>query len=143
MRNARTLNIALWTVQILLALFFAGASGAPKLFLPLEMLGMPIILPKAFVVFIGVCEVLGALGLILPGVTRVRPGLTPLAAAGLVLVTICAAAYQLLGHQPANAVFALVIGLVAAFVAHGRWRLAPLPGTSTRTARIHAAVLTS
>ena len=94
MGNTRTLNIALWTVQILLALFFAGASGAPKLFLPLEMLGMPIMLPKAFIVFIGVCEVLGALGLILPGITRVRPGLTPLAAACLVVLTICAAIYQ-------------------------------------------------
>src|SRR2546427_12567278 len=98
MGNTRTLNIALWTVQILLALFFAGASGAPKFFLPDELLAMPIVLPRAFLVFIGTAEVLGALGLILPGVTRVRPGRTPLAAACLALLTICAAAYRVLGH---------------------------------------------
>src|SRR5712692_3769157 len=143
MGNTRALNIALWTIQVLLALFFAGASGAPKFFLPDELLAMPIVLPRAFLVFIGTAEVLGALGLILPGVTRVRPGLTPLAAAGLVFVTICAAVYQVLGHQPANAVFALVIGAVAAFVAYGRWRLAPLGGSPRHEARVHAAVLTS
>ena len=143
MGNTRALNITLWTAQILLALFFAGASGAPKFFLPDELLAMPIVLPRAFLVFIGTAEVLGALGLILPGVTRVRPGLTPLAAACLALLTICAAVYQLLGHQPANAVFALVIGVVAAFVAYGRWRLAPLAGSPRHEARIQAAVLTS
>ena len=85
MQSSKKLNVALWTVQILLALFFAGASGAPKFFLPDELLAMPIVLPRAFLVFIGTAEVLGALGLILPGITRIRPGLTPLAAAGLVL----------------------------------------------------------
>ena len=144
MGNTRALNIALWTIQVLLALFFAGASGAPKFFLPDELLAMPIVLPRAFLVFIGTAEVLGALGLILPGITRVRPGLTPLAAAGLMLVTIFAAVYQVLGNQPANAVFALVIGAVAAFVAYGRWRLAPLAGSTKRhEAPIQAAVLTS
>jgi len=53
MKNAKKLNVALWTVQILLALFFAGASGAPKFFLPDELLAMPIVLPRAFLVFIG------------------------------------------------------------------------------------------
>ena len=62
---------------------------------------------------------------------------------GVEILTICAAIYQLLGHQPANAVFALVIGLVAAFVAYGRWRLARLTGSPRHTARINAAVLTS
>jgi len=88
MGNTRALNIALWTVQILLALFFAAGSGAPKFFLPDELLAMPIVLPRAFLVVIGTAEVLGALGLILPGVTHVRPGLTPLAAVCLTLLTI-------------------------------------------------------
>jgi uncharacterized membrane protein len=126
--------VALWVVQGLLALFFALGSGAPKLFLPLEQLPLPIPLPHWFVLFIGVCEVLGALGLVLPGLTRIRPGLTPLAAAGLVLLTICATVYQLMAHQPESAVFAAAMGLLAAFVAYGRWRLAPLPGSS-RAAR--------
>jgi uncharacterized membrane protein len=131
MKNARTIGIVLWIVQGLLALFFAGASGAPKLLLPLEMIPMPLPLPEWFVRSIGVAEVLGAVGLILPGLSRIRPGLTSLAAAALVLLTICAAGYQLLARQPENAFFALVIGLLAAFVAYGRLRLAPLsPGAA-------------
>jgi uncharacterized membrane protein len=124
MKNARTLSIVLWIVQGLLALFFAGASGAPKLLLPMEMIPMPLPLPEWFVRSIGVAEVLGAIGLILPGLTRIRPGVTVLAAAGLVLLTICATVYQLLA-QPENAIYAIVIGLLAAFVAYGRLRLAP------------------
>ena len=72
--------------------------------------------------------------MILPGLTHIRPGLTPLAATVLVLLTICAAVYQLAAGQPPNAVFALVMGLLAAFVAYGRWRLAPL--ADERKARI-------
>lgn len=120
------MNRLLWVLQGLIGLFFLLASGAPKLFLPLDMLGMPIVLNEAFVRFIGVAEVLGAVGLILPGVTHIRTALTPLAAVGLVLVTIGAAVYQLVARQPESAVFALVLGMITAFVAYGRWRLVPL-----------------
>ena len=122
----RKLNVVLWTVQGLLALFFAGASGAPKLLLPPEMIPMPIPLAHPFLLFIGTAEVLGALGLVLPGLLRIRPGLTALAAACLVVLTLCAAVYQLAASQPANAVFALSIGLLCAFVAYGRLRMVPL-----------------
>ncbi|MDP8924977.1 MAG: DoxX family protein [Chloroflexota bacterium] len=125
------MNVALWIVQGLLALFFALGSGAPKLLLPAEMLPPPPIpLPGPFMLFIGVAEVLGALGLILPGLLRIRPDLTPLAAAGLVFVTIGATAYQLAAGEPGNALFAVAIGLVCAFVAYGRWRLVPHRGRS-------------
>jgi hypothetical protein len=130
MRNVASANGLLWILQVLLALFFALASGAPKLLLPAEALPMPIPLSQGFLWFIGVCEVLGALGLILPGLTRVQPRLTPLAAACLALLTLCAATYQLMGGQPSNAVFALVIGALAATVAYGRTRLAPLADTA-------------
>ena len=134
------MNRALWTVQVLLALFFALASGAPKLLLPPETLPeMPIPLPRAFVLFIGVAELAGALGLILPGLLHIRPGLTPLAASGLVLVTIGATVYQVAAGQPESAVFAFVIGLLAAFVAYGRWRLAPLRGASRSAERQSAS----
>ena len=129
----RRVSIGLWILQGLLAAFFALGSGAPKLLLPAETLPMPIPLPQAFVWFIGTCEVLGALGLILPGLLRIRPGLTVAAAVALVLLTICAATYQLLGGQPESALFALVIGVLAAGVAYGRWRLAP--STQTRGQR--------
>jgi hypothetical protein len=126
-------NKLLWTAQIFLALFFAGASGAPKLLLPVEQLPMPIALPQGFVWFVGTCEVLGALGLILPGLTRVQPRLTVLAAACLTALTVCACVYQILGGQPMNGVFALVIGAIAASVAYGRTR-SPLRSRSTTAA---------
>ena len=127
MRKSR-ISAVLWTLQALLALFFALASGAPKLLLTQDMLGMWMPLPDAFVKFIGVAEVLGALGLILPALTRARPGLTLLAAGGLVFVTLSATVYQLAGGRVANALFALGLGGVVAIVAYGRWRLAPLQG---------------
>ena len=120
------MNRALWIVQALLGLFFALDSGAPKLLLPPEMLPLPIPLPRPFVLFIGVAEVLGGLGLIMPGLLRIRPGLTPLAAAGLVLVTIGATMYQVAAAQGESALFAVAVGLLCAFVAYGRWRQAPL-----------------
>jgi hypothetical protein len=134
MRNSVHVNVLLWIVQGLLALFFTLGSGAPKLLLPIEMLAMPLPLPAPFVQFIGVAEVLGGLGLILPGLLHIRPGLTPLAALGLVVVTISATVYQLAARQPESAVFAVVVGLLAAFVAYGRLRLAPLRASSHRPA---------
>ncbi len=125
MRNSKKLSGLLWIVQGLLALFFALGSGAPKLLLPVEKLALPLELPHLFVQFIGVAEVLGALGLILPGLVRIRPSLTPLAAAGLVLVTIGATVYQLAAGNVGSALFAVAVGLIAAFVAYGRWQLAP------------------
>ena len=124
--GSKKLNALLWTLQGLLALFIGLASGAPKLLLPAEAVPMPIPLSPDFLHFIGVCEVLGALGLILPGVLRIRPGVTVLAAAGIALLTVCAAVYQVMAGQPESAVFALVIGALAAFVAYGRRRLQPL-----------------
>jgi hypothetical protein len=73
-----------------------------------------------------VAEVLGAIGLILPGLLCVRPGLTPLAAAGLVLIMIGATGITLATDGIGPALMPLVAGLLAAFVAYGRWRLAPL-----------------
>ena len=118
---------ALWIVQGLLALLFLWAGGV-KLVLPLEKLTGPIPLPGLFVRFIGVAEVLGAIGLILPGLLRIRPGLTPLAAAGLVIIMIGATVVTLAGGDLASALIPLVVGLLAAFVAYGRWRLTPHRG---------------
>ena len=132
MRNTKQVSVLLWTLQVLFGLLFALGSGAPKLLLPLDTLPMPIPLPGPFVMFIGVAEVLGGIGLILPGLVHIRPGLTPLAAAGLVLVLIGATGYQLLAGQVGNALFAAVMGLILMFVAYGRWRLAPLHGSSGR-----------
>jgi uncharacterized membrane protein YphA (DoxX/SURF4 family) len=125
------MTYALWAVQVLLALIFLFAGGM-KLIVPVEELNqqMPLPLPVWFVWFTGVVEVLGALGLLLPGLLRIRPGLTPLAAAGLVIVMIGAVVYSLAAGAGAAAALPLVVGLLAAFVAYGRWRLAPLRGAS-------------
>ena len=139
MPKATRLSVALWIVQGFLAAFFFLASGGPKLVLPTEMLAMPIPLPHPFVLFIGVAEMLGALGLILPGLLHTRPGLTPLAALGLVLVTLSATVYQLMAGQPGSAAFATVMGLLAACVAYGRWRLIPLRGSAAAPAVLQPA----
>jgi len=123
------MNIALWIVQALLAALFLFAGGM-KLIMPIEemMKQMPIPLPGWFVLFTGVVEVLGAIGVILPWLLRIRPGLTPLAAAGLVIVMIGATAYTLAAGDVASALIPLVVGILAAFVAYGRWRLTPQRG---------------
>jgi len=119
------MNVALWIVQGLLAAVFLFAGGM-KLVLPLDQLAGPVSLPGWFTRFIGVCETLGAIGLILPSVLRIRPGLTPLAAAGLVIIMIGAIVLTLTFGEFMAAAISLVVGLLAAFVAYGRWRLAPL-----------------
>jgi uncharacterized membrane protein YphA (DoxX/SURF4 family) len=119
------MNYALWIVQGLLALLFLFA-GAMKLVLPLEQMAGPIPVPGLLLRFIGVAEVLGGLGLILPGLLGIRPGLTPLAAAGLVVIMIGATVLTLATGDVAMALIPLAVGLLAAFVAYGRWRLAPL-----------------
>jgi DoxX-like family len=121
------MTYALWIVQALLALIFVF-SGGTKLVLPLEMLTEQTPLLGWFVRFLGVSEVLGAIGLILPGLLGIRPGLTPLAAAGLVTIMIGATVLTWAGVVPggvALALIPLVVGLLSAFVAYGRWRLAP------------------
>ena len=118
------MTYALWIVQGLLAALFLFAGGI-KLVLPIAELTKELPVPGLFVRFIGVCEVLGAIGLILPGLLRIRPGLTPLAAAGLVIIMIGATAISVTGGV-VQALTPLVAGLLAAFVAYGRWRLAPI-----------------
>src|SRR5439155_19700022 len=83
-------------------------------------------MPGPFVRFLGVVEALGGLGLILPGLLRIKPGLTPLAAAGLVIIMIGATALGLMAGDVTMALIPLGVLLLAAFVAYGRWRVAPL-----------------
>ena len=120
------MNIALWIAQALLAAIFLFAGGM-KLVIPIEEMTkqMPIPLPDWFLRFTGIVEVLGAIGVILPWLLRIRPALTPLAATGLVIVMIGATVYTLAAGDFASAPIPLVVGILAAFVAYGRWRLTP------------------
>lgn len=119
------MNVALWTLQILLGLFMVLASAAPKLLLPADALPMPIPIPGPVLLFIGVAELLGGLGMMLPAVTGIRPSLVPLAAAGLAFVAIGGGAYQIAAGEPGNAVFAFVFAALFTFIAYGRWQLLP------------------
>lgn len=124
------MNVLLWVVQILLALLFLFAGGT-KLVLPIEVLqkmGSPnqVQLPGLFIKFIGLVEVLGALGLVLPGLLRIKKGLTPLAAIGLTIVMVGAVIITIAGDGIAMAITPFIVLLLCVLVAYGRrdWRSA-------------------
>jgi DoxX-like family len=96
-------------------------AGGTKLILPIEEMTKQVPLPGAFLRFVGVAEVFGAISLILPGLLRIRQGLTPLAAAALAMITIGAAVLTVTSSGVAPAVFPFVVGMLLAFVAYGRW----------------------
>jgi len=113
---------SLWIIQVLLAVLFLFAGGT-KLILPLDKMQGPVALPGWFLRFIGVAEVLGGLGLILPTLLRIRPALTPVAASGLVIIMIGATAVTLMGGDVLPALLPAVVGILLVFVAYNRWRM--------------------
>jgi uncharacterized membrane protein YphA (DoxX/SURF4 family) len=122
------MNILLWIVQILLALLFLFAGGT-KLVIPYDKLmemGSPnqVVLPALFIKFIGVVELLGGLGLVLPGLLRIKKGLTPLAAIGLTILMIGAVIITIAGDGVKLAITPFIVMLLCALVAYGRrdWR---------------------
>jgi len=117
-------NITLWVIQGLLAALFLFA-GAMKLILPIEAMAGPVALPGIFLRFIGVVELLGAAGLVLPWLLRIRPELTPLAGAGLVVVMAGATVITVMGGSVSGAVLPFAVGVLAAAVAYGRWHMTP------------------
>jgi hypothetical protein len=120
----RKAGVLLWSVQGLLAATFLFAGGM-KLVMPIEMLTAQSPLPGLFMRFIGVVEVLGAIGLILPELLHIRRSLTPMAAAGLVIIMTGATTLTAAGPDARLALPPFVVGLLSAFVAYGRWRLLP------------------
>ena len=127
--SRRGLNAALWIAQILLALAF-GMAGVMKLGTPLAELGQKMswvrAVPGGLVRFIGASELAGSLGLILPAATRVRPGLTPLAASGLITIMVLAIPVHLVHGELSVVGVPIAIGALAAFVAWGRFRKLPI-----------------
>jgi len=121
------MNIALWVLQILLAAAFF-AHGWLLLMPPPEIAAqMNAELPRAFWVFLGVAEVLAAVGLTLPGITRILPSLVPSAAAGVMVVMIAATIWHLVRAEYSSAAITVVLLAMATFTAFGRWRLLPIP----------------
>ena len=120
------MNILLWITQIVLALLFLFAGGT-KLILSSETLasmGSPnqVVLPVWFYRFIGVAEVLGALGLILPGLFRRQQHFTALAALGLTIIMIGAVVVTVIGDGPKMAIMPLVAALLCGLVAYARMK---------------------
>lgn len=137
MTLTKSRNVTLWTIQGLLAALFLFAGGM-KLVMPIEMMTAQSSLPGAFFRFIGVAEVLGAIGLILPGLLHIRRELTPLAAAGLVIIMVGATALTVTGAQPAGAAVPFVVGLLSAFVGYNRWQTLPNSASSRPQVLQHA-----
>jgi DoxX-like protein len=136
--RTRRANATLWTIQGLLAALFLFAGGM-KLVMPIAVLAQQSHLPGPFMKFIGTCEVLGAIGLIVPWLTKIREELTPLAAAGLVIIMIGATTVTLLQGLGAAAVVPAVVGVLAATVARGRTRRAAPREISQRPIYARAA----
>jgi hypothetical protein len=121
-----TLSRLLWIVQGLLAALFLFA-GSMKLALPVAALAGPVPLPGMLLRFIGLAEVLGAIGLVLPGLLRIHPELTPLAAAGLWIIMSGAIVVTIVGASVTMALLPFVVWVLAGSVAYGRWRHARRP----------------
>jgi uncharacterized membrane protein YphA (DoxX/SURF4 family) len=126
------MNVILWILQVLLALLFLFAGGS-KLVMSAEALSQPatpnqVMLPVAFLRFIGVCELLGGLGLLLPGLFKIKPYLTPLAALGLAIIMIGAVIFSAVSGLIPVALVNLIIVLLLLFIAYARWRVRPHGG---------------
>jgi uncharacterized membrane protein YphA (DoxX/SURF4 family) len=124
-------NIATWVAQVILALLF-GMAGVLKTFTPMAELATKIPwtaeVPAMLVRFIGISELMGAIGILLPAALRIRPRLTPLAAAGLALVMALAILFHLARGEAQVIAVPLVLGALSAFVAWSRFRKAPVQG---------------
>jgi uncharacterized membrane protein YphA (DoxX/SURF4 family) len=118
------MNVLLWILQSLCGLLFLFAGGTKLVKSAEELAKMSppnsIMLPGWFLKFIGVVEVLGALGLILPGLIKVRRGLTPLAAIGLIVIMIGAVVLTIMGPGVSAAIVPFVTGIFLAVIAYGR-----------------------
>ena len=128
------MNLLLWVLQILLALAFFAHGWmflAPS---PEIAALMNASLPRWFQLFMGIAEISAAIGLTLPGVTRILPALVPAAAFGIMIVMISATVYHIARAEYSSAVITFVLLLMATFTAYARWRLAPIQPRSTRLA---------
>ena len=126
------MKIILWIVQVLLAAVFFAHGGfliAP----PADMVAMiDAQLTPAFRLFLGVAEVLAAIGLILPGVTRILPWLTPLAAAGLMIVMASATVLHVVRGEWSSAVTTTILFALVTLVTYQRWKVRPFAPRTLR-----------
>jgi uncharacterized membrane protein YphA (DoxX/SURF4 family) len=121
------MNIVLWILQVLLALAFL-AHGWLFLAPPPEIAAkMNESLPRWFQLFLGVAEILAGIGLTLPGITRIKPGLVVWAAGGIMIVMMSATVWHAVRGEISSAIVTLVLLAMATFVAYMRYRVRPIP----------------
>jgi hypothetical protein len=121
------MNILLWVLQVLLAVAFF-AHGCLFLFPPAAIADqMNASLPRWFQLFLGVAEILAAVGLTLPGLTRIQPWLVAWAAAGIMVVMISATILHVMRNEVSAAITTAVLLAIATYVAYMRWRVVPIP----------------
>ena len=120
------MNITLWVLQALLAVAFF-AHGWLLLMPPAEIAAqMTAQLPRWFWVFLGWAEILAGVGLTLPGMTRIMPGLVPAAAVGVMIVMISATVWHVVRAEYASAAITAVLLAMSTYVAYARWRILPI-----------------
>ncbi len=128
------MNILLWVLQVILGVYFLSIGvlhfNVPP-GLPAPMSWMYELSPTLHVIS-GVAEILGGLGLILPGLTRIQTRLTPLAGLGLVLVMVGAALFHIQRGEFSNIFMNVILAAIAGFIAYGRWKLSPLKEKSVK-----------
>jgi putative oxidoreductase len=133
-QRSKGLHITLWIAQVILAAMFL-MSGFMKVAQPIDQLSQMLPwaaqVPEALVRFIGVAEVLGAVGLILPSLLRIQPKLTPIAALGLALVMLFAVFFHVSRGETSAIGMNFVLIAIAAFVAWGRFKKAPIAPKSS------------
>lgn len=137
--QTKTLNLVLWIVQILLALMF-GMSGFMKTFMPLAELLKSIpgleVLPEGLIRFIGISELAGTLGLILPALTKIKPVLTPLAGIGFLIIMVLAAGFHMGEGKFDSLPINIILGGLSGFVVWGRWYKVPIEPYSISTSPV-------
>ena len=119
------MNIMLWVLQVLLAAAFL-AHGWLFLAPPAAIAEQMKVIPFAFRMFLGVAEVLAAVGLTLPGITRILPWLIPCAAAGLMIVMVGATIFHVARGEVSSAVTTAILFVVITLVAYMRWKVKPI-----------------
>jgi hypothetical protein len=125
------MNVLLWTFQVLLAAAFL-AHGCLLLAPPADIMAqMNASFPRGFWIFLGIAEILAAVGLTLPGITRILPGLVPLAAGGIMIVMISATIFHVMRGEMSSAAITLILLAMASFVAYMRWRVNPIQARQT------------
>ncbi len=128
------MNVVLWIIQVLLAVVFVFAGGMKLIASPEQFQQGPVQFPTLFIRFIGLAEFAGGLGLVLPGLFRIKPELTPLAALGLLIIMGGAVTVTWRSGQYGPAIFSAIIGLLLALVAYMRWRRLPHASRSLQQA---------